>query len=917
MFARAIAIRKNAFLLGQFLLFVLAPLLHASAPPPPHDGGPAAAVYALLERVLPGASARFALSLAPSCPGLPPGAACFALADASGPGGAPQTAVSGTSASELAAGVGFYLRELCGMTIGWPRGGGSSVAVPAEWPSVGAAGVARARSVPLSHVTQVCTHSYTLAWHGWPAWERFIDWMALAGHNSIVAPTGQEEVQWRVLSALGVADLDIRNWTNGPAFLTWSRGQNGHGNGIAGPLPRSFMQSQWALQRQILARYRELGIKGHLPGFQGNAPWALAVAQNDTANATRAGDTAWVDGRDPLFTRIADAWAAAVAADFGLDDGGSVWQMDAFFGNGTSWGDASPPSGASSAGSDDLQYNRALTAPACVWSPPIAKSYLAGCPNGPSPCPSFPLLAAAQEACASLAFGTNCGGVTVRASGLVELRAATAPKPSPDDETSFLIENALQCRVLPPDPVWAARGRAAFGSVQRVDQNASWVYQGWALKVANTGLTPPSPEALARLRGLASGAPPGLFVILDMETNGAGQWREWAGAWGLPFIWTSLHTFGGSISIKGNLSLVADIPFAAPPLAPAPAGADPRTQVVGVGYTPEGLDQNPAYYELIQEAAFSPAPVANLTAWLVRRGHRRYGLLGQQPNADVAAAWAALSESFYAMDAPVSDGTGVGILPATDLSHWAADLRTPTPALCRLWAAGASLLAAAPAVASPPPEPFVYDLVNTAREALAQLTVPVSVNFSRALRRAELDTAELSATGALYAALLRDLDALLATDSAFLLGPWLAEARALGGGAADCVGTLVGNFSTCDDFMEWNARVQITTWYPTPPDAVSPGQSGGRDGDYARKQWSGLIASYYAPRADAYLAQALFDAAAGQPFNITAMQRWLGGFSFAWQTSTAPFPLAPQGDPVAVTAAMRTKYAGYFGACGA
>ena len=36
------------------------------------------------------------------------------------------TAISGTSASELTAGLGFYLREYCNMTIGWPRGGGRS-----------------------------------------------------------------------------------------------------------------------------------------------------------------------------------------------------------------------------------------------------------------------------------------------------------------------------------------------------------------------------------------------------------------------------------------------------------------------------------------------------------------------------------------------------------------------------------------------------------------------------------------------------------------------------------------------------------------------------------------------------------------------------------------------------------------------
>ena len=136
--------------------------------------------------------------------------------------------------------------------------------------------------------------------------------MALAGHNSIVAPTGQEEVQYKVLTSpqFGLTDMQVRNWTNGPAFLTWSRGQNSHGpcktaselccpvtddrisslagNGIGGPLPRSFMQSQWALQKQIMARYRELGIVGHLPAFGGYAPWDLAVKNHQVSNTTRA-----------------------------------------------------------------------------------------------------------------------------------------------------------------------------------------------------------------------------------------------------------------------------------------------------------------------------------------------------------------------------------------------------------------------------------------------------------------------------------------------------------------------------------------------------------------------------------------------------------------------------------------------------
>lgn len=48
------------------------------------------------------------------------------------------------------------------------------------------------------------------------------------------------------------------------------------------------------------------------------------------------------------------------------------------------------------------------------------------------------------------------------------------------------------------------------------------------------------------------------------------------------------------MGIKGNLSEINAIPFEAPPLAAVRAGYNPQTQAVGVGYTPEGLDQNPA-----------------------------------------------------------------------------------------------------------------------------------------------------------------------------------------------------------------------------------------------------------------------------------------------------------------------------------
>ena len=302
-------------------LFLGAACASAAVPPfPPHLVGSAEAVSALLERVLPGSSSQFVFTIAPRAAGTI--ANSFTLSDA--PDGK-RIAIAATTASELTGGLGVYLREYCGMTFGWTRGGGSRLFTPKPWPKIGGASPdTRPRSVPYSHVTQVCTHSYTLVWHDWAQWEQFIDWMALAGHNSIVAPTGQEEVQYKVLTEhFGVPDAAVRNWTNGPAWLTWSRGQNSHGNGIGGPLPRSFMKGQWSLQRLILARYRELGIVGHLPAFGGYAPWALAVAQNATGRIARgkaaAIDTAWIDGRDPLYTAVADQWMTQIVADFGSD----------------------------------------------------------------------------------------------------------------------------------------------------------------------------------------------------------------------------------------------------------------------------------------------------------------------------------------------------------------------------------------------------------------------------------------------------------------------------------------------------------------------------------------------------------------------------------------------------------------------
>ena len=212
-------------------------------------------------------------------------APCFSL---SASAGGNTVNIHASSMSELTYGIGYYARFSCGMTVGWKRGGGSFTGNNAtKWPCHPAAAkeeerlqaVAVARAVPYTWEDNVCTHSYSYVWYDEAAWTEHVDWMALSGINLFYALTGQEEIQYKAFVKVGLKDDEIREFFNGPAYLTWSRGQSMQSVGSAAVplggdtgLPRSWMQQQHALQKKILGMTRPLGIIGVLPAFQGNMP---------------------------------------------------------------------------------------------------------------------------------------------------------------------------------------------------------------------------------------------------------------------------------------------------------------------------------------------------------------------------------------------------------------------------------------------------------------------------------------------------------------------------------------------------------------------------------------------------------------------------------------------------------------------
>jgi alpha-N-acetylglucosaminidase len=73
-----------------------------------------------------------------------------------------------------------------------------------------------------------------------------------------------------------------------------------------------------------------------------------------------------------------------------------------------------------------------------------------------------------------------------------------------------------------------------------------------------------------------------------------------------------------------------------------------------------------------------------------------------------------------------------------------------------------------------------------------------------------------------------DFDELLGTRKEFLLGAWIANARAIGITKAE------------KDLYEKNARGLITTWGPYDPNAIQY--------DYSARQWNGMVSDFYKPR---------------------------------------------------------------------
>lgn len=178
--------------------------------------------------------------------------------------------IRGNSWVNIATGLNWYLKHHAGIHLTWNQ---MQAKLPAQLPAV----MQKERhetDLRLRYDFNYCTFSYSMAFWDWKRWQTELDWMALHGINMPLAAVGHECVWRNMLLRMGYSEQDVANFIPGPAFLAWWEMNNLEGWG--GPLPLSWYGQQEKLQKRILKRMKEYGMKPVLPGYCGMIPSFLS-----------------------------------------------------------------------------------------------------------------------------------------------------------------------------------------------------------------------------------------------------------------------------------------------------------------------------------------------------------------------------------------------------------------------------------------------------------------------------------------------------------------------------------------------------------------------------------------------------------------------------------------------------------------
>lgn len=359
--------------------------------------------------------------------------------------------------------------------------------------------------------------------------------------------------------------------------------------------------------------------------------------------------------------------------------------------------------------------------------------------------------------------------------------------------------------MIPPswEPEYLGRvSRQVYESLEKADPEAIWLQMGWLFYNERRHWTNDRVEAYL------TSFPGDRQIMLDYYCENQEVWQRTEKFFGVPYIWCYLGNFGGNTMLAGNLKTIdgrLENTFV--------SGGD---NFSGIGSTLEGFDCNPFIYEYVFEKAWNIPQHRDIAQWVQCLADQRIGTVDENGR----AAWKLLVDSIYLAPASPWQNPVVNVRPAFGKHpmtyHASSRIKYDNANLGEVL----RLLLEADGRNTT----YSFDVANVTRQWLSNRFQTLFNLYKEAYE--SRDREKMKSLTAEMTEILDDIDEIVSTQSAFLVGKWIADARKWGATPQEA------------DYFESNARNLLTTW--SDAEMVL--------NDYAARTWGGLVKTFYKVR---------------------------------------------------------------------
>ncbi|GAA3580540.1 alpha-N-acetylglucosaminidase [Snuella lapsa] len=398
-----------------------------------------------------------------------------------------------------------------------------------------------------------------------------------------------------------------------------------------------------------------------------------------------------------------------------------------------------------------------------------------------------------------------------------------------------------------------------YSSITDIDPKATWLQMSWIFYFERDHWTN------KRIEAMVKAVPQDKMMLLDYYCENKEVWKMTDSFFNQPFIWCYLGNFGGNTMMAGNIDTVEER---------IENALATNKNMWGIGSTLEAFDVNPVMYEFVFEKAWSEGKT-DTRKWIKNWADMRYGSSIESSR----AAWEILHREIYKDSARLGQATLTNARPTLAGSgNWTTDptINYNNEDLFKAW----ELLLESPSNTSS----YKYDIANIGRQVLGNHFAVLRDDFTKNYNAKNLDG--LKESGEKMLVLFDDLDKLLATQSSFLIGKWLEDAKAFGANEKE------------QKYYEHNARNIVTTW----------GTASQSLNDYANRSWAGLTKNFYKKRWQMFVDRVIKAVESNEVFNEEAFYDKVTQFEWDWTQGNEAYSREPVGDALEISKELIEKY---------